>query len=190
MPEDTKPVQGDKKPEAKKMVPESDFLAFKNASLAREKRLKEELATSREEVAQVKSELQMAGVDTENDEEVDKVRKMLIKEDKELRAERAKLDTDRASFKEERREAEIQTLATKYGVDVDVIKDEDDPKAKALEMYAERLAEEKKTLEESSPGSVYETGTPGTVRTQPKDMSAEEFDTHVKKLKLEASQRK
>ena len=175
-----------------KVVSESDFIAFKKGSLERERRMKEELAKVKGQLSQTEAELKITKTDVGDDEEVSKVKAYLIEEAKKLRKERAELETDLTSFKERDKEVRVKMLASKYGVDEESISGEEDPEKKALELFAERLIKEKEesaTLaakKAETPESIYETGTPGGVKTQPKDMSDGEFDKHWGKIKREA----
>lgn len=164
-------------------VPLGDLLRYKKGAEGREVKLKAELAQAKEALAQTQSELQIRGVDVEDDEDVSRVKKYLLEQEKGIRKERAKLNADLASYEERAKEARIQSLTSKYGVDIETISGEEDPEKKALELYAERLSREKEELtKKSGPGAVFESGTRGGVRTSPKDMTPEEFTKHVKAL--------
>ena len=167
-----------------KMIAESDFLAFKEGSLGRERRLKAELVTVKKELGIAQSELKVAKMNGEDDEEVAKVKAYLVAEAKKVEAQRAELDADLASKQERDKEAKTQALVTKYGVDIESISGEDDPEKKALELYAERLTKEVGELKRSA--QVFETGSVGMTKKQPKDMDEKEFDTHTKQLREKA----
>lgn len=188
MPEDKKPVEPVK---AAKMVPESDLIAFKKASQEREKRLKEELAATKNEVVEVKSQLRITKASLEDDEEVAKVKQLLLDEDKKIKTEREKLDKDLASLTEREREARVKSLATQHSVEIDLIKDAEDPEKEALRLVAERLTKEAEELKKkSTPESLYETRTPGSVKVQPKDMTDEDFKKYVDGQRKEALSKK
>jgi hypothetical protein len=189
MPEEKKPVLSTK--DDKRTVLESDLIAFKKASQERERRLKEELATTKSEVAEVKSQLKIAKASLEDDEEVAKVRQWLIDEDKRITAEREKVEKDLTSLTEREREVRVKSLAAQHSVEIDLIKDAEDPEKEALRLVAERLTKEAEELKKkSAPESLYETGTPGSVKAQPKDMPDAEFQKYVAGLRKEALSKK
>ena len=176
-----------------KVVPESDFIAFKKGSIEREKRVKEELAKVKEQLSQTEAELKITKTDVGDDEEVSKVKGYLVEEARKLNQARAKLEADLTSFKGRDKEVRVKMLASKYGVDEESISEEEDPEKKALELFAERLTKEKEELAtkvKQSPESIYESGTPGAIKTQPKDMPDAEFDKHWEQKKQEALSRK
>jgi len=144
------------------------------------------LADTTKRLGDAEAELKIKSLDTGDEEEVSAVKKYLLDREKELNAETAKLDKDKADLDERDKESRVKTLVSKYGVDEESISGEPDPEKKALELYAERLTKEKEELGEQTPESIYETATPGSVKKQPKDMSDEEFKTHVEGLKREA----
>jgi len=184
MAEDNKPAQSAK--DDKKMVPESDLIALKKGSREREIQAKEELATLRGELADTRAELKIAKLNTEDEEEVRKVKSHLVDEDKELEAKREKLNSDLASLGERERGVVAKELASKYGVDVESISGEEDlpsMKIKALELHAENLAKEK---EEASKESVYESGPGGTTNKAVWDKTEEEFEADVKAQRTKA----
>lgn len=180
---ETKPDEA-KKPE-KKMVPESDLVAFKRGAIEREKRLKEELAKKDDALAEANAQLKIAQANLEDDAEVAKVRDSLVERDRKLTEKEQKLEKDLASFNEREQEVRVQALATEHGVEIDDIKDAEDPEKEALRLKAERLTKEAEEAKKS-PESLYESGTPGSVKTQPKDMSDEEFEAHVKAERTKA----
>lgn len=182
MPGDDK-SKGAKQPGSseKKMVPEADLIAVKNASAGREKKLREELTEKTKEVAELKAELKMAKTNLEDEGEVAEVRQYLIDEGKRIEAEKAELEQDRASIKQRERDADVKALAEKHGVEIDQIKDAEDPEKEALKIVNERLAEGGGGGEE-----FFESKSPGGVRQQPKDMSDEDFEKHVKGMEQEA----
>ena len=182
-----------KKPEkaAPKMVLEADLIAFKKGSTEREKKLREELEESKAKLTQAESETKLAKMNVEDDEVVSTVKAHLVEEDRRIRGERAKLDKDLASLEEREREARVQALASEHQVDIDAIKYADDPEKEALKIKGERLTREKQELEkEKTPESVFESGTPGTVKKSIWDMSDDDFNAHVEKQKREALSKK
>ena len=187
MPEDKKPVQGSEKKPAAKMVPESDLIAFKTGSLGREKKLREELVQSTGRVSQLESELKIVKANDEDEGEISAVKQYLLDKEKDIANQRAELDKDLASAKEREKEVAVQTLASKHQVEIDEIKDAEDPEKEALRIVNERLVKEK---EDGTPESVFESGTPGSVKAQPKDMSDEDFDKFYASQVKEAAARK
>ena len=154
-----------------KTVPEKDLLAVK----AREKKALDELATTKSKLAEAEAELETRATDTDDDEEVKKVREMLVTESKKNANERAALDKDKASLAEERKEARVKTLATEYAVELDDIKDAEDPEKEALRLVNERLTKEKTEKAETTPESVFESGSGGGVKVNVRDLSDAEF---------------
>ena len=154
-----------------KTVPEKDLIAVK----MREKALKDELAGYKSRLAETEAELEARATNMDDDDEVRKVREHLISENKKLANERASLDKDKASLSEERKEARVKTLASEYGVELDDIKDAEDPEKEALRLVNERLTKEKADQATKTPESVYESSGGGAVKTNIKDMSDEEF---------------
>lgn len=183
MSEENKPVQAKAEP---KKVLESDLIAFKKGANEREKKLREELAEIKVDLAEANSKVKISRVEGEDDEEVRKIKEFLLGEDKRIREGNAKLEQDEASFKEREKEVGAKELATKYGVTVDSIINEPDMEKAALTIYSANLVEEKKKLEERTPESIFENAPGGAVKTQPKDMSPEEFDKFVKVQRDEA----
>ena len=179
------------KPKADKVVPEAHFIAFKKGSEARERKLKEELAEVKGQVTQMESELKIAKLNAEDDAEISKVKGYLVDEAKkvekalaEVNEKRAKIDEDLASLTEREKEARVKALASEHKVEIDAIKDAEDPEKEALRLVAQRLTKE---LENKVPGSeIFESGTPGSVKTKVKDMKDEEFDKVWEQKKQEA----
>jgi len=189
MPEEPKPPQQTEKA-APKVVPESDLIAVKRKAQEIEKRLREELAELKGKLAEAESELEIGATDVEDDEEVKKVKTYLKGEDNKIKQERAKLDADLAAFQERERESRVQTLASQYQVEIDAIKDAEDPEKEALRLANERLAKEKEEAEtKASPESVFEHGAGGIVKKPILDMNDAEFEAKEKALKAESLSR-
>ena len=191
MAEDNKPVQppsggaSGNKPESSW---KTDFFSYKEASLKREKKLKEELAESKQRGAELEAELKIAKTDTEDEGEISEVKKALLKRDAELNEKDRKLAKDLASIEEREKEVRVKTLASEYQVEIDAIKDAEDPEKEALRIVAKRLTKEKE--ETPAPESVFESKTPGGVKVPIKDMPDTEFDAVWEKQKREALSKK
>ena len=180
-----------KKPEPK-MILESDLIVFKKSSTNREDKLRNELVDLKGKLAEVESALKIAKVNADDEGEVSEVKKFLFAEEKRIQGLQATYEKDLTSFQERERGVRAKELATEYGIDVESIGVEDDMEKAALRLYAGRLAEEKKALEEKkpTPESVFETGPGGVIKTSPKDMSDKDFDDYVKARREEALSRK
>ncbi len=76
-------------------------------------------------------------------------------------------------------------LIEKYGVTEEELQGEDDPEKKALQIFAERTAEEK-AKGEKAPGSVFESGGGGVASVEIANMSDEDFEKHWEKEKAQA----
>ena len=191
MAEDTKPVQG--KPKVK-MIPESDIIAFKKGSTEREKRLREELAESKQRAVEAEAGLKIAKTDTEDEEAVNEIKKYLLKREATLNEKNETLDKrdkDLASKEEEReKEDRVKMLASEYQVEAKDIKDADDQEKEALRLVTKRLTEEKEQKEAPTPGSVFESNTPGSVKKNVKDMNDPEFDKAWEEKNQEALSKK
>jgi len=180
------PVQPDKKGDTK-MVPLRDVLAQKE----KVRKLEEELAASRGEVVRAKAETKIARMSADDDDEVKLVKSELLEEDKRLRTEKAKLEEEWTSFKEREREVRATELASEKGVDREAILAAEHMELKATELYAERLANEKKELEEKqAPEAVFEHGAHGMVKPGVWDKSDEDFEKDVTRQRNEALSRK
>jgi len=176
-----KAVQQDKKPEPR-LVPETDVIAVKKAH----ERTKAELSELKAKLVDIESERSLIGGLGDDEEEVDKVKTMLLEREKALNKRQAQLDKDLTSLKEREKESRVQSLVSKYGVNITDISDSEDPEKKALELYAERLTKEKEELvkaKEKSPELIYESGSMGKLHKQPRDMTEKEFEDYVKSLR-------
>jgi len=186
MPEDKEPVQGDK-PKAK-MVPESDLFAVKKPRDAEIKRLKEELATIKQRGVELEAELKIAKMDDGDEAAVSEVKKYLLKRESDLNEKEGKLNKDLTSVAEREKEVAVKALASEHQVDIDAIKDADDPEKEALRIVAKRLTE--KAEETPPPESVFESRTPGIVKKDAWAMSDEEFDKAFEDKRREALSKK
>lgn len=170
------PTKGDKSNQ-EKTVPLSQLMALKE----KEKKTRAELEEAKTSNAKLTSELKIAKTDIDDDEEVKGVRKFLVDEDTRIKEAATKLDKDTATFNERAKESQVKAWASEHGVKEEDIVDAEDPEKEALRLKAERLTEEKK-----APGSVFESGGGGVAGVQPKDMTDEAFEKHVKGLEMEA----
>ena len=192
-----KPAQG-QKPQPK-MVHESDLIAVKKSMKSENDKLKEELAKIKSQYAETQAELEMAHTNVEDDEEVKQVKAYLLGLKKEVlvakaefEKEKSKYQEDLTAFQEREKESRVKTLASEYGVELDAIKDAEDPEKEALRIKAERLTKE--IEEKKTPESVYEASQTGIVKKQPKDMETtppstgglSEFDRYWEAKKKEA----
>lgn len=199
MDDDKKPAQG-QKPQPK-MVPESDLIAVKKSLKSENDKLKEELATIKSQFIESQAELEMANTNVEDDAEVKQVkayllgeRKKLEKEKAEFGKEKSKYQEDLTSYQEREKESRVKALASEHGVELDAIKDAEDPEKEALRLKAERLTKEKEEIEKKTPESVFEASQTGIVKKQPKDMDTtpptggglSEFDRFWESKKKEA----
>ena len=169
----------DKKKVEPKMVRESDLLAIK----AERDKLKEKLANSTRENSQLKSELQIAKTNGDDEDEVIRIKEALVAQAEEIRKDREKLDQDLASLTGREKESRVQALASQYQIEVALLMEEEDPEKKAMALALERLTSEKET---PSPESIVESSIAGgLIRKQIKDMTDTEFAEKEKQLKAE-----
>ena len=158
----------DEQPVAKKndqkMVPLDDFLAFKNASREREKKLKGQLEERDSQISKLQTDLSVSQVDMDDDDAVKSVRAMLKEENKALETNREKYNKDVTSLSERERKVRAMELAAEYGqrgvsIDYETLLEEEDMEKSVLTQYAEFLAEkEKKLVSPSELKSIFETG--------------------------------
>ena len=184
------PGQGDK-PKAK-MVLEADLIAVKKGAKETERRLKEELAEIKEALAQAQTEAKVAKIEAvdRDDDEIKEVKTYLLEQEKKIRAERTKHEENLASFKERERGVRASELATKYGIDREVILAEEDMETTSVNLYAERLAKENEELKTKTPESVYERGAGGIAKKGVWEKTPEEFEADVAKQRREALAKK
>ena len=180
-----------------KMIPLNDLLALKQASANREKKLREELRVAQGKITQLESEVNIVKTNTDDDEEVSAVKTYLLKQQKDLNEKLAKYEAEKSEFSERDRKFKAQELATKYGIDVSAIEDEENIEHKALELYADKLAKERDELKTkvatpAVPGQpqIYESLTTGLVRKSPLEMNTKELADYEAQLKAQASKRK
>ncbi len=180
-----------------KMIPLNDLLALKQASANREKKLREELRVAQGKITQLESEVNIVKTNTDDDDEVSAVKSYLLKQQKDLNEKLAKYEAERSEFSERDRRLRAQELATKYGIDISAIEDEEDIDHKALELYADKLAKERDEFKAkvatptvSGQPNVYESLTSGIVRKSPLQMNDKELGDFEANLKAEALKRK
>lgn len=192
------PTQGHK-PQPK-LVPESDLLAVKKSMKSELDKAKEELAKIRTQLAETQAELEMANTDVDDTDAEKQIKAYLLGERKKLEQEKAEVEKgkvkyqeDLAAFQEREKESRVKTLASEHGVELDAIKDAEDPEKEALRLKAERLTKEKEAIEKKTPESSFETAQTGIVKKQPQDMSTvskegqpSEFDQFWERQKKEA----
>ncbi len=178
-------------------VPIADLLAQKNKVKKLEDALKAkeaEFAQTQGNIKKLEAELKVAKASGEDDEEIKKIKQSLIEEFDKLRAEQEKHQKDLTSFTEREKKVRASELVaqakTQYGVDlkVDDIVESENPELRVKEICLEALAKQK--AETPPAGSVYESGTGGITKKQPKDMSDKEFSEYLTKQKNEALSKK
>ena len=185
------------KPAQPKMIPESDLIAFKEATKKREERLKTELDSLKGQVQSLNSELEVAKAAAGSDEEVEKVKAHLLQKAKELDMRGKDYDKNVATLTDREKKARARELVAEYkerGVTLTIeeLLETDDPEKYALSQFATHLAEENTKLkspekkEEPKPAQVFETGVVSTRPKSPKDMSPTEFEAHVQSLRQTA----
>lgn len=167
---------------APKMVREADLIAVKK----QRDDFRAKLANKDGDIAQLKSELKMAKANLDEDGEAD-VRKYLTGRDEELNEREAKLEKqetdlrERESSQAERdREDRIKSLAAEYGVEIDAIRDAEDPEKAALKLERERLVKEKENPAENAFES---NASGGRVKKNVYAMNDEELKAYEEELK-------
>lgn len=181
-----KPGQSDKKDE--RMVAESTLVSVKKEWKSKYDKANDELAKTKSELSKAQSDLKIAKTDVDDDEEVKKVRAMLVEEADELRKKREVLEKDLSSFQEREREVTAKELASKYGIDADALKDSEDMEKEALRLKLEKLSGEGK--EPPPESSVYEREHPSIAKKGAWDLSDEEFNKQWDAKNREALSRK
>ena len=172
MPEGDKPVQ----PKEAKMVPEKDLLAV----AARRDKYKAELAEKDSLVAKLQAELRVAKLNVEDDEEIKAVKEYLLGLADSIDQREKKHSKDLADFEEREKDSRVKALAEEYGVDLDVIKDAEDPEKEALRIVARQAKENK----EKAPESVVDLSPSVTTKKNVWDMSDDEFNKKIKDRKF------
>ena len=156
------PVEAEKaeeKKEPEQIIPLKDFIAFKKASEGRQKKLEEQLAESTAHMAELQVDLDVAKKTGGNDAEVREVQEFLIEERKKVARLEAIAEQNRIALEKRERTVRAKELATEFGVRIQDLEDAEDLEAKALSLYADRLAKENAELKKkaNAPAS-YETG--------------------------------
>ena len=170
---------------APKMVREQDLMAQKKA---KEKAL-EELAEEKRKTARLEHELKVAKTDAEDEDEVLAIKEALKNQFDEIQQERAKFQTELTAFEGEKKASRLQALASEHGVEIDSIKDAEDPEKEALRLKLERIAG--KMAEAPSPESVVEHAPAGgIIKKMPLDMSDKEFADYETQKKAEYYKKK
>lgn len=188
--------------EGDKTVPLADLVKYKSGAENREKKLKEDLARLQEQLAaeqglrrKAESDAKMAKANLSDDDEVAKVRQMLIDQDKEYQEKIKKHESDLASLTKREREVRAKELMAEYGakgvkIDAESLQNVDDLEGHFKEAYVAHLAKENEELKQKSPAvtpeSVFERGTGGVLKKTPADMTTQEFDQFYEAQKKEA----
>ena len=127
-----------------KVVPIADLMAIK----AKLERANEELAKERKARLTSESNLKIAKLNTEDDEQVQKVKSFLTEEWDKLNESKSKFEEEKTGFQSERKVSQVKTLAEKYGLDVDALSEAEDPEKEAYRLIVERSDKEKKEAQE------------------------------------------
>ena len=178
-----------------KMVPVGDLIAYKKSSQEREKKLREELAETKGKLASQEEEINILKTDLNDDDEVKRVKLLLLEDNKKLKGERAKLNSDLTGFKEREKLVRAKELfAELKGKGVEFkesdLMDAEDMEAKATDLYVEHLAKENDELKHKEPGSLYESETPTVVKKDYASMPTAEFMKEYESKKREALSRR
>jgi len=144
---------------APKMVREADLLAVKS----KHDKLVSENQTLKSRVARLEKRLEIVDLTDVEDGDLKNVKQLFLDREVELDEREKKLNekadeiNDLESAHKERERADlVKSLAEKYKIDAEALKDTEDPEKKALQLYVERLASGDKKEEESSPEDVFE----------------------------------
>uniref|UniRef100_A0A6H1ZRE2 Uncharacterized protein n=1 Tax=viral metagenome TaxID=1070528 RepID=A0A6H1ZRE2_9ZZZZ len=148
------------------------------------------LLKAKEEIANLKSEIKMAKANLTDEDEVKDVREYLLERDRELNEREATLEkrqgelTERQTTLDKRdKEESVKSLAAKYKVELDKIKDADDPEKEALKIIHERLTKEKEQPPAPAEEAFESAPAGGIIKKQPKDMDDKEFAKLEQSLK-------
>ena len=192
---EAKPVGSPVEKESSKGIPASDFKAFKEGALKREKKLKEQLEERDAQIASLQGELRIVKMDVDDADDVKAVKAHLLERESKLNSEVTKHQKDLTSFIEREKKVRAQELAAEYKekgltVDVESLLSAEDMDRVIMDKYTEFLAEENqklKTAKTSESGkSVFETGAASVSRKQPADMTDEELVVYANKLDIQA----
>jgi hypothetical protein len=171
-----------------KTVPLSSLIAIKKSSQERERQLKAELAAEASRRKELEAELELLRVSNKEEEgeeeDIEGVKKLLLEKHKQITAKERELEEKLSSFAEREKKIMAKELALRYGVDEEQLLESEDPEKTALALYAERLQQEKEELEKKS--KTYESGIPMSSAKSPLQMSDEEFQAHLARLRAEA----
>ncbi len=167
------PQENDPKKVAQKMVREADLMAVK----AERDRIKGELAEQKNEVVRLAADLKIAKTDAGDEDAVVKVKEALIAHSEEIRQAQDELDKKVTSFNERERGSQVEALATKHSVELDAIKDAENPELEALKIVNERLT----SGENPAEAVVESSGGGGLTTKMPIDMNEEELEEFKKK---------
>ncbi len=192
MTSEAKTVEPPVEKERSKGIPASDFKAFKEGALNREKKLKEKLEERDAQIAKIEGELRIVKMDVDDADDVKAVKAHLLERESKLNAETSKHQKDLTSLVEREKKVRAMELAAEYKekgltIDVETLLSAEDMDRLVLDKYTESLAEENKKLKGTKPPEseprVFETGAVSVSRKQPKDMTDEEHRKNKEDLK-------
>jgi len=194
-----------------KTVSLTDFIALKE----RTRKLEAQLADKNTRIGDLEAELKVASVDGDDGEAVNTVKQHLLKREREIKDLENSIKEKETNFSEREKLVRAKELALEYQergltVDVEDLKDQDDPEKYLLTKWGEHLAEENGKLkggtkEETTPQGevktpeaaktiaetpaktpVYERGAVGVSKKMPKDMTDTEFAQYEESIKAKA----
>ena len=181
----------------KRTVPERDVIALKEILKGKEKKWESEKTQFNSRIGQLENELKIAKANGEDTDEVGLVKKHLLDQAEQVNKDRTKLDEDLNSYKLKEREFRARQIAhdlKSRGVEIEVesLLNEENMDAKSKDLLVEHLAKENESLKKtpSTPESVFESGSGGVTKKQPKDMTNEEFAAFEKSLHRQVLSRK
>mgnify|MGYP001561540446 CR=1 FL=1 len=176
-------------------VPLRDLIAIKQILKDREKKWEIEKTRLFSQVGQLQNELKIAKANGEDSAEVELVKKSLLDQADKIKTDREKFEDDLNSYNKREREFRAGKLAFDLkakGVEIEAesLLNEEDMDAKSRDLLVEHLAKENESLkanQSNSPGeSVFERGSGGLLKKQPKDMDDAEFAGYEKAIKGQA----
>jgi hypothetical protein len=162
-----------------RMVPESDLIAAKKAGEHREKVLRDQLAQVSQSVSRLENELKIAKANGEDNDEVRKVKELLLEQDRVLEEKRSKYEQDLASVSDRERKARARELVVDLKgkgveVEVDTLLGAEDMDRHSKDLLVEFQAKEIERLKaqpaKGTPESVFDLGNGGVTKKSIKDI--------------------
>ena len=139
-----------------------DVIALRKAK----EKIEQENTQLKTRIARLEKRLEIVDLTEVEDEDLKNVKQMFLQREKELDDIEAKLnsrqtdiETLESSYKEREKGDLIQSLASKYKLDAEILKGVEDPEKEALRLYVERLNSGKE--EKLSPEEVFESAPAG-----------------------------